>query len=64
MREKRWEERGPKAHSKNSALCTPVILVLFSGLATNFDLITRFCGHQLPQRMLKDSIRQHLRQGE
>ena len=32
MREKLWEERGPKAHSKNSDFGTPLILVLFSGL--------------------------------
>ena len=32
MREKGWEERGPKAHSKNSDSGTPMILVLFSGL--------------------------------
>ena len=25
MREKGWEERGPKAHSKNSDLGTPII---------------------------------------
>ena len=25
MREKRWEERGPKAHSKNSDFGTPLI---------------------------------------
>ena len=28
--EKGWEERGPKAHSKNSDFGTPVISVLFS----------------------------------
>ena len=32
MREKGWEERGPKAHSKNSDFGTPLIYVLFSGL--------------------------------
>ena len=32
MREKGWEERGPKSHSKNSDFGTPLILVLFSGL--------------------------------
>ena len=32
MREKGWEERGPKAHSKNSDFSTPLIWVLFSGL--------------------------------
>ena len=32
MREKGWEERGPKAHSKNSDFGTPLIQVLFSGL--------------------------------
>ena len=32
MREKGWEERGPKAHSKNSDFSTPLIQVLFSGL--------------------------------
>ena len=31
MREKGWEERGPKAHSKNSDFGTPMISVLFSG---------------------------------
>ena len=35
MREKLWEERGPKAHSKNSDFGTPLILVLFSGLPIN-----------------------------
>ena len=32
MREKGWEERGPKAHSKKSDFGTPLIQVLFSGL--------------------------------
>ena len=32
MREKGWEERGPKAHSKDSDFGTPMILVLFSVL--------------------------------
>ena len=32
MREKGREERGPKAHSKNSDFSTPLIEVLFSGL--------------------------------
>ena len=31
MREKGLEERGPKAHSKNSDFGTPMIEVLFSG---------------------------------
>ena len=35
MREKGGEERGPKAHSKNSDFGTPVIQVLFSGLPMN-----------------------------
>ena len=30
MREEGWEERGPKAHSKNSDFGTLLILVLFS----------------------------------
>ena len=30
MREKGWEERGPKAHLKNSDFGTPTILLLFS----------------------------------
>ena len=35
MREKGWEERGPKARSKNSDFGTPMIFyVLFSGLPT------------------------------
>ena len=32
-REKRLEERGPKAHSKNSDLGTPMIEVLFLWLS-------------------------------
>ena len=35
MREKSWQERGPKAHSKNSDFGTPLIQVLFSGLPTS-----------------------------
>ena len=35
MREKGWEERGPKARSKNSDFGTPMIQVLFSGLPLN-----------------------------
>ena len=34
MREKGWEERGPKAHSQNSDFGTPLIQILFSGLAS------------------------------
>ena len=37
MREKGWEERGPKAHSKNSDFGTPLIYVLFSGLPKGCD---------------------------
>ena len=33
MREKGWEERGPKAHPKNSDFGTPLIYVLFSGFS-------------------------------
>ena len=32
VREKGWEERGPKAPSKNSEFGTPMIYLLFSGL--------------------------------
>ena len=32
MKEKGWEESGPKAHSKNSDFGTHMIQVLFSGL--------------------------------
>ena len=35
MRETGWEERGPKAHPKNSDFGTLVIWVLFSGLPTH-----------------------------
>ena len=31
MREKGWEERGPKKHSKNSDFGTPLVWALFSG---------------------------------
>ena len=37
MREKGWEERGPKAPSKNSDFGTPMILVLFSDLPNLSD---------------------------
>ena len=36
MREKGWEEKGPKAHSKNSDFGTPLIEVLFSGLSRGY----------------------------
>ena len=32
MRAKGWEERGPKAHSKNSDFGTPLIQILLGGL--------------------------------
>ena len=34
MKEKGWEGRGPKAHSKNSDFDTPMVSVLFSDLAS------------------------------
>ena len=45
MREKGWEERGLKAHSKNSDFGTPLISVLLSGLSTcTVNLFSQ--GHQ------------------
>ena len=41
MSENGWEERGPKAHSMNSDLGTPMIEVLFSGLSKVCDLWLR-----------------------
>ena len=51
MREKGWEERGPKAHSKNSDFGTPVIYVLFSGLPNIRRSPKKDCDQTcLPQR--------------
>ena len=37
MREKGWEERGPKAHSKNSDFSTPLIfLQVFCAIISGF----------------------------
>ena len=41
MREKGWEERGPKERSKNSDFGTPLILVLFSGLPIRTFVLKR-----------------------
>ena len=52
MKEKGREERGPKAHSKNSDFGPPLIYVLFSGLPT-YTYTRKFAC----QRALRGSFR-------
>ena len=48
-REKGWEERAPKAHSKNSDFGTPMLQVLFDGLPNKTSVHRGECRHQIRQ---------------